>query len=1189
MLVLTPEVARAANSAQGRLVADQPANGTPHVLDGRVNSIAKIGNSIVLGGSFAQTRNDASTTQIPRSNLVAFDETSGQISTTFLPNPNGEITTVLPTGDGSTVFVAGAFSSIGGVARSNLARIRVSDGAVVQTFNAGSITGRVRDLRLAGGRLWIAGSFTHVGGRAQRSLATVNPTTGAFDTYMSRVISGVHNGGTTGVVKIDVNPQGDRLLAIGNFDALDGVAARQLFMLDISGTSAQASSFSTNFYVPTCRAQSFDSYMRDLDFSPDGRFFVITTTGAYGGSTGPCDTSARFETYASGADVQPSWVDYTGGDTTYAVEITDSAVYTGGHARWQNNPFAGDTPGQGAVDRPGIAALDPLNGLPLSWNPTRSRGVGVFDFLVTSRGLWVGSDTERIGANRYKGRIALLPLAGTVIPANTTPTLPNDAYAFGGFGAESDPRFLYRVNAGGPSLPASGGIDWAADLAGAPSPQHNGVGNRATYAPVPTVDGTVPASTPRALFESELWDPASAPEQAWDFAVPAGTPLEVRLYFSNRCTCTQSAGQRQFDVDVDGVRVLDDFDISAAVGHNVGTMRSFDITSDGNVDIDLLHVTENPLINGIEILRTDLPPNTTSPIAKYTHDGATFGARTPVEAGGIDWNAVRGAFMLRGQLYLAHGDGTFDRRSFNGTEYGAPVAVDTSDQLTVLQNWRSDIARVTGMFFDSGRIYYTMTGSNQLYYRYFTPESDVVGAKQLVVGGNVAGIDFAQVRGMFTTGDHLYWAKPDGSLNRLDWAEGDQSDRPVGGTATQVSGTTIDGYNWSSRGLFLFQNPNGEAAGQPPVADIAYSCAGLTCQFNSSGSTSPGTTITQRTWDFGDGNTSAASNPSHTYASSGTRTVTLTIRTADGRQATTTREVSVQRVNGQPVAAFDASCDQLDCDFDASGSSDPDGDDLTYSWNFGDSATGAGETTQHSYATAGTRTVTLTVSDGQLQSQATRQVAVSETTNPGISFVDAATTSGNRSTHSVQIPAGVQAGDQLLLFITTNSSTTTVATPAGWTQVETRQGNGIRGVVWGRTATAGLAGSTVSVTSSALTKSTLTVAGYRSQSGAATISASAVGGTDSPATSHTAPAVPVADAGSWVATYWSEKSSEDVTWSAAGSTSRTTGSGSGSGKTSALLADTNSGVTSGNRPGATATTSASVGRSVHFSLVIAPA
>ncbi len=389
--------ASAVSRPAGQLVSDDPAGFTPHVLDGSVYAVAQVGNTVILGGSFSQARDNEATTVLTRNRLVAFDAATGLISTTFDPGPNGQIDVVLPAGDGTSVYVGGSFTSIAGQSVKNIARIRVSDGSVVTSFNGGSPNGRVRDLKFAQGRLWLAGAFTHVHGKSQRALATLNPDTGAFDSFFRGTIAGVHKTGTvTYGYKMDTTVDGSRLVLVGNFDTIDGATRHQLLMLDLTGATAVAANFRTSFYEGAC-SSSFDTYMRDVDFSPDGTFFVVTTTGAYRGAASPVTRwPVSTPTRPAPASV-PSWLDTTGGDTNYAVEVTDSAVYVGGHQRWHNSSFVGDRAGAGSVSRPGIAALSPDNGLPFSWNPTRDRGVGLFDFLHTSDGLWAVSDTDRIG------------------------------------------------------------------------------------------------------------------------------------------------------------------------------------------------------------------------------------------------------------------------------------------------------------------------------------------------------------------------------------------------------------------------------------------------------------------------------------------------------------------------------------------------------------------------------------------------------------------------------------------------------------------------------------------------------------------------------------------------------------------------------------------------------------------------
>src|SRR6478752_4055059 len=256
-LALAPWSASADSYGPGSLVKDVPVAGTPQVLDGRVSSIAQVGNTMILGGTFTQVRNNDSTTVIARSRLVAFDMTTKQISTTFAPNPNGDVEVLLPAPDGKSVYVGGSYSSIAGAAVKNLAQVNVADGSLVTTFNPATVDGRVLDLRLSNNRLWIAGAFTHVAGHAQKALATVNPTTGKWDAYFKQVIAGVHNGGTTTVMKIDINSQGTRLVALGNFDAIDAVKHHQLLMLDLSGTVSTTANWQTAFYETPC-SRSFD-------------------------------------------------------------------------------------------------------------------------------------------------------------------------------------------------------------------------------------------------------------------------------------------------------------------------------------------------------------------------------------------------------------------------------------------------------------------------------------------------------------------------------------------------------------------------------------------------------------------------------------------------------------------------------------------------------------------------------------------------------------------------------------------------------------------------------------------------------------------------------------------------------------------------------------------------------------------
>jgi len=160
-----------------------------------------------------------------------------------------------------------------------------------------------------------------------------------------------------------------------------------------------------------------------------------------------------------------------------------------------------------------------------------------------------------------------------------------------------------RVNAGGPTL--AGDPTWSSDGPGGASPYTNAATassfDLSNAIPIDMSSPTLPEGTPANLLNSGRWDSTSGDEMQWSFPVTAGD-YEVRLYFAETFEFSQSIGARVFDVAIEGVIVLDDFDIFAVAGANAGHMESFIITSDASLDIDFTHVIENPIVNGFEII-----------------------------------------------------------------------------------------------------------------------------------------------------------------------------------------------------------------------------------------------------------------------------------------------------------------------------------------------------------------------------------------------------------------------------------------------------------------------------------------------------------------------------------------------------------------------------------------------------------
>jgi PKD repeat protein len=102
--------------------------------------------------------------------------------------------------------------------------------------------------------------------------------------------------------------------------------------------------------------------------------------------------------------------------------------------------------------------------------------------------------------------------------------------------------------------------------------------------------------------------------------------------------------------------------------------------------------------------------------------------------------------------------------------------------------------------------------------------------------------------------------------------------------------------------------------------------------------------------------------------------------------------------NQAPVASFASSCTDLTCSFNGTASSDADGSIVGYAWAFGTDGSGTGATASHTFSTAGTYDVTLTVTDDDFATGSVTHPVTVTAPPPPIATVSIANLAGAAAT-----------------------------------------------------------------------------------------------------------------------------------------------------------------------------------------------
>ena len=412
--------------AQTGPVSPTPVAGTPTLVANgtteEIRQIADCGGTMYAVGTFTQI--SGSNGSFTRNNIFSFTDTAPFTVSSWDPNVNGTVNTIaFNNGNCGDAYIGGQFTSVGGTAVKNIAEVDTATGAVVSAFKSNS-SGQVETILAVNGHLLTGGFFKGINGStADPYYASLSPATGKDDGFVHLSISGhiqfqgVKNNSTE-VFNQQLSHSGSLVLVEGDYTSVGGLNRRQIFMINVSGTTAALTGWTSpqfdgsdpngtlnaNDKYFNCGA-SHPFYVHAAAWSPDDSEIYLADTGVkpilWNGTfpmVGMCDAAAAFP--ATQTQVFSDWIAYDGCDSLYSVAADSSAVYVSGHNRWFNNQNQCNKAGPGAIPAPGLAGLTPgptggsliLNSAGTAGLYSRSRGHGSDDMVLTTAGLWIASD-----------------------------------------------------------------------------------------------------------------------------------------------------------------------------------------------------------------------------------------------------------------------------------------------------------------------------------------------------------------------------------------------------------------------------------------------------------------------------------------------------------------------------------------------------------------------------------------------------------------------------------------------------------------------------------------------------------------------------------------------------------------------------------------------------------------------------
>ena len=397
------------SSASSRTLANPyPPNSTCQT-NGVVRSILYLNGVAYLGGDFTSVTPGGvalgGTGTVTRDYLVACSETTGAILP-WNPVANGEVMSLAT--DGTTIYVGGKFTTLGGQARKDIGAVTTT--GAVTTFNPGA-AGEVFVVRIGpNGNIFAGGTFSKLAGKTAVKIGEVTPA-GKAVTWPVTV------GQVTGfacpprcppeVFTIAFGPTNDPLSPSkeavyfgGHFGLVNGVSRNEAAAVDLNSGALLA--WNPNIYAPAnCPTCQTVETSRAYTIIPDPVTHEVYICGGFWKVNG---TKLAYNLGAfdpTSGNLDPNFTVMDDGDTP-GCALRDGILYFGGHFNYVGNNCEHTTTAPCFIYHH-VAAADVATNTVLTWNPGANSNHGIYTVTEDATSVGFGGYQTHFGGKDQAG------------------------------------------------------------------------------------------------------------------------------------------------------------------------------------------------------------------------------------------------------------------------------------------------------------------------------------------------------------------------------------------------------------------------------------------------------------------------------------------------------------------------------------------------------------------------------------------------------------------------------------------------------------------------------------------------------------------------------------------------------------------------------------------------------------------